>query len=149
MKFFQYIYQFFYTAYKLLIPDSNMYLLRNSMGYMNDSSYNDVYANISADYNGTEYNPIAYAPPLPPYPYRQISLMSYRPISIMSYRPISIMSYRPISIMPYIYCNPLDYPFNLNYHKRKYFKYQYNKRRKNRDLIRDIQYNNDIDLPVT
>ena len=114
MKFFQYIYQFFYTAYKLLIPDSNKYLLRNSMGYMNDSSYNDVYANISADYNGTEYNSIAYAPPLPPYPYRQISLMSYR--------PISIMSYRPISIMPYIYCNPLDYPFNLNYHKRKYFK---------------------------
>ena len=141
MKFFQYIYQFFYTAYKLMIPDSNKYLLRNSMGYMNDSSYNDVYANISADYNGTEYNPIAYAPPLPPYPYRQISLMSYR--------PISIMSYRPISIMPYIYCNPLDYPFNLNYHKRKYFKYQYNKRSKNRQLVRDIQDNNDIDLPVT
>ena len=141
MKFFQYIYQFFYTAYKLLIPDSNKYLLRNSMGYMNDSSYNDIYANISADYNGTEYNPIAYAPPLPPYPYRQISLMSYR----------------PISIMPYIYCNPLDYPFNLNYHKRKYFKYQYNKRSKNRQLVRDIQDynkdyiqdNNDIDLPVT
>ena len=149
MKFFQYIYQFFYTAYKLLIPDSNKYLLRNSMGYMNDSSYNDIYANISADYNGTEYNPIAYAPPLPPYPYRQINLMSYR--------PISIMSYRPISIMPYIYCNPLDYPFNLNYHKRKYFKYQYNKRSKNRQLVRDIQDynkdyiqdNNDIDLPVT
>ena len=137
MKFFQYIYQFFYTAYKLLIPDSNKYLLRNSMGYMNDSSYNDIYANISADYNGTEYNPIAYAPPLPPYPYRQINLMSYR----------------PISIMPYIYCNPLDYPFNLNYHKRKYFKYQYNKRSKNRQLIRDIQDNNyneiEIDLPVT
>ena len=137
MKFFQYIYHFFYTAYKLLIPDSNKYLLRNSMGYMNDSSYNDVYANISADYNGTEYNPIAYAPPLPPYPYRQINLMSYR----------------PISIMPYIYCNPLDYPFNLNYHKRKYFKYQYNKRSKNRQLIRDNQDNNyndiDIDLPVT
>ena len=141
MKFFQYIYHFFYTAYKLLIPDSNMYLLRNSMGYMNDSSYNDIYANISADYNGTEYNPIAYAPPLPPYPYRQIS--------IMSYRPISIMSYRPISIMPYTYCNPLDYPFDLNYHKRKYFKYQYNKRSKNRQLVRDIQDNNDIDLPVT
>ena len=141
MKFFQYIYHFFYTAYKLLIPDSNKYLLRNSMGYMNDSSYNDVYANISADYNGTEYNPIAYAPPLPPYPYRQINLMSYR----------------PISIMPYIYCNPLDYPFNLNYHKRKYLKYQYNKRSKNRQLTRDnqdynkdyIQDNNDIDLPVT
>ena len=141
MKFFQYIYQFFYTAYKLMIPDSNKYLLRNSMGYMNDSSYNDIYANISADYNGTEYNPIAYAPPLPPYPYRQINLMSYR----------------PISIMPYIYCNPLDYPFNLNYHKRKYFKYQYNKRSKNRQLVRDIQDynkdyiqdNNDIDLPVT
>jgi len=137
MKFFQYIYQFFYTAYKLMIPDSNKYLLRNSMGYMNDSSYNDIYANISADYNGTEYNPIAYAPPLPPYPYRQINLMSYR----------------PISIMPYIYCNPLDYPFNLNYHKRKYFKYQYNKRSKNRQLIRDNQDNNyndiDIDLPVT
>ena len=137
MKFFQYIYQFFYTAYKLMIPDSNKYLLRNSMGYMNDSSYNDIYANISADYNGTEYNPIAYAPPLPPYPYRQISLMSYR----------------PISIMPYIYCNPLDYPFNLNYHKRKYFKYQYNKRNKNRQLIRDNQYNNyndiEIELPVT
>ena len=141
MKFFQYIYQFFYTAYKLMIPDSNKYLLRNSMGYMNDSSYNDIYANISADYNGTEYNPIAYAPPLPPYPYRQIS--------IMSYRPISIMSYRPISIMPYTYCNPLDYPFDLNYHKRKYFKYQYNKRSKNRQLVRDIQDNNDIDLPVT
>ena len=129
MKFFQYIYQFFYTVYKLLIPDSNKYLLRNSMGYMNDSSYNDIYANISADYNGTEYNPIAYAPPLPPYPYRQISLMSY------------------------IYCNPLDYPFNLNYHKRKYFKYQYNKRSKNRQLIRDNQDNNyneiEIDLPVT
>ena len=137
MKFFQYIYQFFYTAYKLLIPDSNKYLLRNSMGYMNDSSYNDIYANISTDYNGTEYKPIAYAPPLPPYPYRQIS----------------IMSYRPISIMPYIYCNPLDYPFNLNYHKRKYFKYQYNKRSKNRQLIRDNQDNNyneiEIDLPVT
>ena len=137
MKFFQYIYHFFYTAYKLLIPDSNKYLLRNSMGYMNDSSYNDIYANISADYNGTEYNPIAYAPPLPPYPYRQINLMSYR----------------PISIMPYIYCNPLDYPFNLNYHKRKYFKYQYNKRNKNRQLIRDNQYNNyndiEIELPVT
>jgi len=141
MKFFQYIYQFFYTAYKLMIPDSNKYLLRNSMGYMNDSSYNDIYANISADYNGTEYNPIAYAPPLPPYPYRQINLMSYR----------------PISIMPYIYCNPLDYPFNLNYHKRKYLKYQYNKRSKNRQLTRDnqdynkdyIQDNNDIDLPVT
>mgnify|MGYP003330958304 FL=1 len=137
MKFFQYIYQFFYTAYKLMIPDSNKYLLRNSMGYMNDSSYNDIYANISEDYNGTEYNPIAYAPPLPPYPYRQINLMSYR----------------PISIMPYIYCNPLDYPFNLNYHKRKYFKYQYNKRSKNRQLIRDNQDNNyneiDIDLPVT
>ena len=137
MKFFQYIYQFFYTAYKLMIPDSNKYLLRNSMGYMNDSSYNDIYANISADYNGTEYNPIAYAPPLPPYPYRQINLMSYR----------------PISIMPYIYCNPLDYPFNLNYHKRKYFKYQYNKRSKNRQLVRDNQDNNyneiDIDLPVT
>ena len=137
MKFFQYIYQFFYTAYKLMIPDSNKYLLRNSMGYMNDSSYNDIYANISADYNGTEYNPIAYAPPLPPYPYRQINLMSYR----------------PISIMPYIYCNPLDYPFNLNYHKRKYFKYQYNKRGKNRQLIRDNQYNNyndiEIELPVT
>ena len=137
MKFFQYIYHFFYTAYKLLIPDSNKYLLRNSMGYMNDSSYNDVYANISADYNGTEYNPIAYAPPLPPYPYRQINLMSYR----------------PISIMPYIYCNPLDYPFNLNYHKRKYFKYQYNKRSKNRQLVRDNQDNNyndiEIDLPVT
>ena len=137
MKFFQYIYQFFYTAYKLLIPDSNKYLLRNSMGYMTDSSYNDIYANISADYNGTEYNPIAYAPPLPPYPYRQINLMSYR----------------PISIMPYIYCNPLDYPFNLNYHKRKYFKYQYNKRGKNRQLIRDNQYNNyndiEIELPVT
>ena len=133
MKFFQYIYHFFYTAYKLLIPDSNKYLLRNSMGYVNDSSYNDIYANISADYNGTEYNPIAYAPPLPPYPYRQINLMSYR----------------PISIMPYIYCNPLDYPFNLNYHKRKYLKYQYNKRSKNRQLVRDIQDNNDIDLPVT
>ncbi len=141
MKFFQYIYHFFYTAYKLLIPDSNKYLLRNSMGYVNDSSYNDIYANISADYNGTEYNPIAYAPPLPPYPYRQINLMSYR----------------PISIMPYIYCNPLDYPFNLNYHKRKYLKYQYNKRSKNRQLTRDnqdynkdyIQDNNDIDLPVT
>ena len=137
MKFFQYIYQFFYTAYKLLIPDSNKYLLRNSMGYMNDSSYNDIYANISTDYNGADYNPIAYAPPLPPYPYRQISLMSYR----------------PISIMPYIYCNPLDYPFNLNYHKRKYFKYQYNKRNKNRQLIRDNQDNNyndiEIELPVT
>ena len=135
MKFFQYIYHFFYTAYKLLIPDSNKYLLRNSMGYMNDSSYNDVYANISADYNGTEYNPIAYAPPLPPYPYK----------------PISIMSYRPISIMPYTYCIPFDYPFNLNYHKRTYFKYHYNKRSKNRQLARDNQYNNDIDidLPVT
>ena len=137
MKFFQYIYQFFYTAYKLMIPDSNKYLLRNSMGYMNDSSYNDIYANISAEYNGTEYNPIAYAPPLPPYPYR----------------PISLMPYRSLSIMPYAYCNPLDYPFNLNYHKRKYFKYQYNKRNKNRQLIRDIQDNNyndiDIDLPVT
>ena len=149
MNFFQYIYQFFYTTYKLLIPDSNKYLLRNSMGYMTDSSYNDIYSNISADYNGTEYNPIAYTAPLPPYLYRQINLMSYR--------PISIMPYRPISIMPYIYCNPLDYPFNLNYHKRKYFKYHYNKRSKNRQLVRDIQDynkdyiqdNNDIDLPVT
>ena len=132
MKFFQYIYQFFYTAYKLMIPDSNKYLLRNSMGYMNDSSYNDIYANISADYNGTEYNPIAYAPPLPPYPYRAISLMPYR----------------SLSIMPYAYCNPLDYPFNLNYHKRKYFKYQYNKRSKNRQLARDNQYNNDIDIDI-
>ena len=123
MKFFQYIYQFFYTAYKLMIPDSNKYLLRNSMGYMNDSSYNDIYANISADYNGTEYNPIAYAPPLPPYPYR----------------PISLMPYRSLSIMPYAYCNPLDYPFNLNYHKRKY---------KNRQLARDNQYNNDIDIDI-
>ena len=133
MKFFKYIYQFIYTAYKLLIPDSNMYLLRNSMGYMTDSSYNDIYANISTDYNGPDYNPIAYAPPLPPYPYR----------------PISLMPYRSLSIMPYAYCNPLDYPFNLNYHKRKYFKYQYNKRSKNRQLARDNQYNNDIDLPVT
>ena len=133
MKFFKYIYQFIYTAYKLLIPDSNMYLLRNSMGYMTDSSYNDIYANISTDYNGTEYNPIAYAPPLPPYPYRQINLMSYT------------------------YGIPFDYPFNLNYHKRTYFKYHYNKRKKNRQSARDIQDynkdyiqdNNDIGLHVT
>ena len=146
MKFFQYIYHFFYTAYKLLIPDSNMYLLRNSMGYMTDSSYNDVYANISTDYNCPDYNcpdynPIAYAPPLPPYPYRQIN----------------IILYKPISLMPYTYCIPFDYPFNLNHHKRTYFKYHYNKRKKNRQSARDnqdynkdyIQDNNDIGLPVT